>query len=178
VGTASFTVQQAAAGAPPPPPCTFAVDPDNQITAPATGETGTVTVNTSATCTWTAGASPEWIQLTTAGGTGPGPVGYVIAANATSSERTGAITVAGTTITVIQAGGELDSITLHGEVSDFGGTCPSVTFRVEGRAVSTSDSTSFKNGGCGKLKNGETVRVRGLLTLEGTVDATEIEFDK
>jgi hypothetical protein len=178
VGSASFTVQQSAAGAPSPPSCTFAVDPDNPITAPATGETGTVTVNTSATCTWNAGASPEWIQLTTTGGTGPGPVGYVIAPNATASERTGAITVAGTTITVTQAGVELDSITLRGEVSDFAGTCPSATFSVEGRTVSTSDSTRFKNGSCGKLKNGETVRVRGLLTLEGTVNATEIEFDK
>jgi hypothetical protein len=105
-------------------------------------------------------------------------VAYVIAPNATASERTGAITVAGTTITVTQAGLELESITLRGEVSDFAGTCPAVTFSVEGRTVSTIDSTSFKNGSCGKLKNGETLRVRGLLTLEGTVNATEIDFDK
>ena len=54
VGTASFTVQQAAAGAPPPPSCTFEVDRDNPITAERRRETGTVTVNTTGTCTWTA----------------------------------------------------------------------------------------------------------------------------
>ena len=178
VGTASFTVQQAAAGAPPPPSCTFAVSPDNPITARRHGRdrhrNGEHVGDLHVEC----GASPEWIQLTTTGGTGPGPVGYVIAPNATASERTGAITVAGTTITVTQAGLELESVTLRGEVSDFAGACPAVTFSVEGRTVSTSDSTSFKNGSCGKLKNGETVRVRGLLTLEGTVNATEIDFDK
>ena len=49
---------------------------------------------------------------------------------------------------------------------------------VEGRTVTASGSTNFKGGNCPKLKNGETVIVRGLLTPEGTVDATEIEFVK
>jgi cytochrome c-type biogenesis protein CcmE len=40
----------------------------------------------------------------------------------------------------------------------------------------SSSSTNFKGGNCPKLKNGETVIVRGMLTSEGIVDATEIEF--
>ena len=176
VGTASFTVQQAAAGA--PPPCTFEVDGDNPITADAGGETGTVRVNTTGTCTWTAAGSEEWIQLSTTVGTGSGAVGYVIAPNATASERTAVITIAGSTIPVTQSGVRLESITLHGEVSGLAGTCPDVTFTTDGRTVHTSNSTSFKGGNCAKLKAGEAVRVSGLLTLEGTVNATEIDFDK
>jgi len=176
VGTASFTVQQAAAGA--PPGCTFEVAPDRPIIADATGATGTLTVNTTGACTWTAAASPGWIELTGSGGTGPGSVGYVIAPNATTSERTGAITVAGTTLAVTQAGLDLVAVTLRGDVSGLAGTCPAVTFMLDGRTVSTSGSTSFKGGNCAKLKDGEGVSVRGLLTLEGTVNATDIEFDK
>jgi hypothetical protein len=177
VGTASFVVLQAAAGAPPPPPCTFDVDPDNRIAAEATGGAGTLMVNTSGACAWNAAASQGWIQLTTAGGTGPGSVGYVIAPNATASERTGTITVAGTTISVNQAGIELEPTTLRGEVSGLTGRCPAVTFTIDGRTVSTSDSTNYRGGNCGKLSNGDSVRVRGLPTSEGTVNATEIDFD-
>jgi hypothetical protein len=175
VGTASFSVQQAAAGG--PPLCTFDVNPDDRIVAEATGETGTLMVNTGGACAWTAAASPDWIQLTTTGGTGPGSVGYVIAPNATASERTGTITVAGTTVTVTQAGVELEPITLQGEVSGLTGACPAVTFTVDGRTVSTTDSTNYRGGNCGKLSNGDSVRVRGLPTLEGTVNATEIDLD-
>jgi hypothetical protein len=57
------------------------------------------------------------------------------------------------------------------------GACPALTFTVEGRTVSTSGSTNFKGGNCAKLQEGDTVIVRGLLTLEGPVNATEIEFD-
>jgi hypothetical protein len=116
--------------------------------------------------------------LSTTVGTGSGAVGYVIAPNATASERTAVITIAGSTIPVIQAGVRLESITLHGEVSGLAGTCPDVTFTTDGRTVHASNSTSFKGGNCEKLKAGEAVRVSGLLTLEGTVNATEIDFDK
>jgi hypothetical protein len=116
--------------------------------------------------------------LTTTGGTGAGTVGYTIAPNATADERTATITVAGNTVTVTQAGVSLESITLEGNVSGLAGTCPAVTFTLEGRTVSTSGSTSFKGGNCAKLKDGDAVSARGLLTLEGTVNATEIHLDK
>ena len=115
--------------------------------------------------------------MTTTGGTGPGPLGYVIARNTTASERTGTITVAGTTLTVTQAGAELEAITVEGNVSGLTGTCPAVTFAVDGRTVNSSDSTNFKGGNCAKLENGDSVRVRGLLTPEGTVNASEIDLD-
>jgi hypothetical protein len=115
--------------------------------------------------------------LTTTGGTGAGSVGYVIARNTTASERTGTISVAGTTLTVTQAGAELEAITLEGDVSGLVGTCPTVSFTVDGRTVNSSDSTNYKGGNCAKLENGDSVRVRGLLTPEGTVNASEIDLD-
>jgi hypothetical protein len=176
VGTAAFIVLQAAAGAPPPPACTFDVSPNGPITADADGESGTIRVTTAATCVWTASASASWIQLTGSGGAGTGQVDYQIEANAGTSERTGTITVAGTTLTVTQAGAALPSITLTGDAASVSGTCPAVTFILEGRTVSTSSATNFRGGNCPRLKDGEPVIVRGLLTLEGTVDATELEF--
>jgi hypothetical protein len=178
VGTAAFTVQQAAAGEPPPPACTFDVSPKATISADAGGTTGTITVNTASTCSWSASASQSWIQLTAAAGTGTGQVGYDIAANTDSTPRTATIAVADTTITVTQNGAVLPSTSFRGDVSGLSGSCPAVTFTADGRTVIASASTNFKGGNCEKLKNGDTVIVRGLLTAEGTVDATEIEFVK
>jgi hypothetical protein len=153
------------------------VDPTNLITAAATGDGGALEVNTTAACAWTAAASADWIQLTTTGSTGPGSVGYTIAPNGSANERTGTITIAGTIVNVTQAGVELEPITFRGTVSGLTGTCPAVTFTVDGRAVSTSSATNFKGGNCAKLEEGDTVSVRGLLTLEGIVNATEIDLD-
>ena len=72
----------------------------------------------------------------------------------------------------------MQAITLGGTVSGLAGTCPAVTFTIEGRTVTTSGSTTFKRGNCAKLTDGDTVGVRGLLTLEGTVNATEVDLDK
>ena len=171
-------MQQAAAGAPPPPACTFVVSPNGPITATADGMTGTLTVNTASTCAWTASASGTWIQLTASGGTGTGQVGYAIGANPGTTDRTGTVTVAGSTITVTQDGAAAQPVTLNGEVSNLSGSCPAVTFDLDGRTVKANRSTNFKGGNCAKLKDGEAVIVRGLFSPEGTVDATEIEFVK
>jgi hypothetical protein len=178
VGTALFTVQQAAAGAPPPPACTYDVSPNGSITADAGGKTGTIAVNTASTCSWSASASQSWIHLTASGGTGTGQVGYDIASNPNSTARIATITVADTTITVTQDGAVLPPTTLRGDVSGLTGSCPAVTFTVDARTVAGNASTSFKGGNCQKLTNGDTVIVRGLLTPEGTVDAIEIEIVK
>ena len=73
---------------------------------------------------------------------------------------------------------QLRTITLGGAVVGLSGTCPVVTFTVDGRAVATSPATTYKGGSCGKLKDGETIIVRGTEAAAGGVDATEVEFDK
>ena len=77
-----------------------------------------------------------------------------------------------------QEGAAGQPITLRGDAANVTGGCPATTFTLEGRTVRANGSTNFKGGKCPKLKNGETVIVRGLLNSEGIVDATEIEFVK
>ena len=68
------------------------------------GGTGTVGVTAGTGCTWSAVSNAGWITLTGAtSGTGNGSVPYSVAANPSTSARTGTLTVAGQTYTVNQA---------------------------------------------------------------------------
>jgi hypothetical protein len=116
--------------------------------------------------------------LSSAGGTGDGQLTYDVDPN-TSTERTGSIAVAGTTVTVTQSGSAPPppTITVSGTVTGFSGSCPVTTFTVTGQLVVTSAATKYKSGSCGKLKDGESVTVRGVQTGAGGVDASQVEFD-
>jgi hypothetical protein len=60
-------------------------------------------------CNWTAVANDPWIQITSgSNGTGDGVVGYTVAANSDPTPRTGTITAAGLTFTVLQGAAFLD----------------------------------------------------------------------
>jgi hypothetical protein len=84
-------------------PCTLTLDPPSASFAPA-GGTGTVTVNTAGGCGWTAVSGSGFIIVTSgASGTGPGVVGYTVAANGVSA-RSGTIAIGGVTFTVNQTG--------------------------------------------------------------------------
>ena len=62
-----------------------------------------ITVNTVAGCTWTATSNASWITIEQgASGTGPGTVRYRVTKNNGSNPRTGTITIAGRTFTVVQ----------------------------------------------------------------------------
>ena len=66
--------------------------------------TGSVGVTAGTGCTWSAVSNASWITLTGAtSGSGNGTVPYSVAANSTTSARTGTLTVAGQTFTVNQA---------------------------------------------------------------------------
>ncbi len=69
--------------------------------------TGTVTVSTPNTCPWTASSNDSWIQMTggTVNATGSAAVVYTVLPNSASTNpRLGAMTIAGQTFTVTQAG--------------------------------------------------------------------------
>jgi Zn-dependent metalloprotease len=84
--------------------CTFAINPTSASFA-AAGGTGTVTVTTAAGCTWSAISNSSFITVTSGSpGSGSGTVQYSVAANTTTSSRTGSITIAGITFNVTQAG--------------------------------------------------------------------------
>jgi len=93
----TFTVNQAAASS-----CTYTIDPTS-ANFPLTGGIGMVNVTTQAGCQWTAVSNDSWILLI-GGGTriGSGRVRYRVLATTTS--RTGTMTIAGQTFTVIQRG--------------------------------------------------------------------------
>jgi hypothetical protein len=102
VAGTTVTITQAAA--PTTPTCTFTVAPTT-ASFPADGGPSQVTVTASApTCTWTASSGDGWIAIQgTAGGTGSGPLAFTVASHASTTPRTGTLTVAGTTVTINQA---------------------------------------------------------------------------
>lgn len=99
----TFTVNQAGV------PCSYGVSP----TSAAFGEAGgsaSFAVTAAAGCAWTAGSNDAWISITSgASGSGNGSVGYAVAANGTTSARSGSMTIAGQTVTVTQDAGSTGS---------------------------------------------------------------------
>ena len=81
--------------------CAYVVAPTN-LNVNAAGGNGSVTVETSAGCNWTAASNSPWITITSgSSGAGNGTVNFTAAAN-TGAVRVGSITVAGQTVTVNQ----------------------------------------------------------------------------
>lgn len=94
----SFVVEEAGV------PCTFALGGTNS-TVSSTGGTGEVDVITTNGCHWTAISNDSFITITSAtNDTGAGAVDYSVAANASTNERSGSMTIAGQTFTVAQVG--------------------------------------------------------------------------
>ena len=57
------------------------------------------------------------------------------------------------------------------------GSCPALTFRLEGRTVYTSSDTRWSEGSCKNLKNKKEVEVRGYLMSDQRVRADRVIFD-
>jgi hypothetical protein len=94
----TFTVNQ------DPVPCVFGLNPTSQNFSQV-GGSGTVTVSAPNGCDWTAVSNAAFITVTSgATGSGPGTVGFTVAANPGVSSRTGTITIGGITFTVNQQG--------------------------------------------------------------------------
>ncbi|MBI3651922.1 MAG: propanediol utilization protein, partial [Acidobacteria bacterium] len=84
--------------------CTYTIAPTTQTFSAAAGS-GSVTVTTQSGCTWTALSNDAWLTVTAgASGTGNGTVSFNVAANASTSQRSGTMTIAGQIFTVTQAG--------------------------------------------------------------------------
>lgn len=84
--------------------CVFGIGA-NQGSIAAAGGTLSTAVSAGSTCGWTAVANASWISVSSGGtGTGPGSVAFSVATNASTTARTGTVTIAGQTYTVTQAG--------------------------------------------------------------------------
>ena len=87
---------------PPPVPCTYSIDPTSKSFS-KDGGSGSITVNTGQTCSWTASSSADWVEITSgASGKGGGSVSYAVSNFKGKDDRTATITVAGKTFTVTQ----------------------------------------------------------------------------
>jgi hypothetical protein len=87
-----------------PPSCAYVVTPDERSFS-AGSTSSSVTVTAGQGCPWTATESANWITIRSgATGTGNGTVSYRIAENSSTTPRTAALTVAGRSHTVTQAG--------------------------------------------------------------------------
>ena len=62
---------------------------------------------------------------------------------------------------------------IEGSMGGMKGTCPALTFGVNGFSIVTGAATVFTPS-CTELKNGNKVRVRGTTLADGTVQATEV----
>ena len=67
------------------------------------GESGPLTLSTSAGCAWTATSDVSWTTVTPASGTGPETLTYTVAPNPSPSSRSGTVTVGGQVLAVTQA---------------------------------------------------------------------------
>jgi hypothetical protein len=82
-------------------PCEATLSPTTETVGVDGGEV-TVAVTTIPGCVWTATSHAPWVAVTSGGGDGSGTVALTIAANA-GPERTGTVTIAGRTFSVVQA---------------------------------------------------------------------------
>jgi hypothetical protein len=82
--------------------CNYNVSPLS-ATVPSTGTNSSISVITGSSCAWTATSAVGWITITRgASSVGLASVDYTVAP--TTVERTGTMTVAGRTVTIIQEG--------------------------------------------------------------------------
>jgi len=87
-----------------PAACSFSLSPGSQSYGPE-GGTGSVSLSTASTCSWTAVSGASWLTVTAgASGTGPGSVSFAVAANTASASRTATLSVGGQVFTVSQSG--------------------------------------------------------------------------
>jgi len=68
-------------------------------------------------------------------------------------------------------GGEFE---IEGSMGGLKGTCPSLTFGVNGFSIATNGSTTFDGTACSAFKNGDKVNVKGLKQADGSVLATRL----
>jgi hypothetical protein len=98
IGGQTFSVTQAAAA------CTYSLLPTSQSVA-ASGGTGSTAVTAPTGCSWTGVSdNTSWLTVTSgASGSGNGTVSFTAAANPSTTQRNGTLTIGGQTFTVTQA---------------------------------------------------------------------------
>ncbi|MBW2607233.1 MAG: hypothetical protein JRD05_06300 [Deltaproteobacteria bacterium] len=91
--------------------CVYSIAPTSENIG-SNGDTGTVLVTTSSSCTWKASSNDSWIIITggssgwaSGNASGNGYINYSVSANDTGAARTGTLNIAANTFTVYQSVG-------------------------------------------------------------------------
>lgn len=83
--------------------CTFTIDPTSKTVSGAGGTfTVTITASTSS-CTWSTFETLDWLSASPTSGTGSGSITVTVAANTTGAQRSGTISLGGTSVAITQA---------------------------------------------------------------------------
>ena len=136
IGGQQATITQAGQG------CAITLSPVS-VTVPASGSSGAITVAGSIACTWTATSNVPWLTVTGGGsGTGNGTVQYTVAANTTSTQRTGVIAIAGRTFTVTQEAAVAPQALCNATLSSNGMAIPSSALNIS-VGVSVTDGCAW-----------------------------------
>ena len=169
----------------------------------AAGGTVSVDLATLPGCSWSASSSASWLSLSRSSGQSSGSLQITVEVN-TGAARTGSVTVGGVVYTVGQAAAITTTptplptppspptpppttpappvppgpVSLSGLVSALSGSCPSLSFSVDGRSVITDANTDFSRRRCRDMSNGDTVQVSGLIQESGLVLATNVEITR
>jgi len=121
--------------------CSYSLSPTT-LSVAAGGGTGSLGVTAGTGCAWTAASNSSFITISSgASGTGNGTVGFSIAANPNTVQRTGTITAAGQTFTVTQAANMASAIQLAAATSSVNESARKVLINVT-RTGSTSAPAS------------------------------------
>lgn len=154
--------------------CTYTLSPSAPQSFGSSGGAGSFSVLTQSGCSWNAVSNSSFIAVTGgSSGTGNGVVTFSVAANSSTSSRTGTLTAGGQTYTVNQSG-------VSGGVSYDGAwsgtttqTCPSpspahpcpVTFNVGNNAVTSFNINFPLTGNC--IQGGIGVLFNTPLSISG-----------
>jgi hypothetical protein len=107
------------------------------------GGSGSFGVTVDNTCSWTATSNIGWINITSGGsGAGNGTVNYSVAANTGSSARTGTVSIADQTFTVVEAGTATSLVAITNAVDMVGG----IPVVLAGDAISFNTGTIDNSG--------------------------------
>jgi hypothetical protein len=184
-------------------PCRFSLN-TNHVDARAEGGAVGVRVEAMTGCTWTAQSLESWIGITSGtSGNGSGDVQLSIAGNG-GLARQGAVVIAGQTLSVTQAAPGTEpapdpappapsptppppppppdppppstEVELDGLVADLSGSCPNLTFVLNGTTVYTDEATGYRQGNCHHVENGRRVYVLGERQPDGRVRAKRVDI--
>jgi Putative binding domain, N-terminal len=137
----AFTVNQAAAVE--QSACAYTIDPSSASVGSNAGAGPAVSLKAPAGCAWTSTSDAAWISITSgSSGSGDGRVGFNVTANV-GPARSGTITIAGRTFTVIQSANCSYSINpANAAIGSGGGAGPGIAVTATAGCAWTSSSNA------------------------------------